>query len=116
MKGQKFDKSILVNLLMSQKPRSAHIFRSVSQSTYITRSIMLGSYPLSHSHDHIFGAKVFPHDGAKPLFHTQVRAIGDAVLVQVVASSRHVRDLMHGPRFHQTSHNKFMKDVLYVYP
>ena len=33
-----------------------------------------------------------------------------------VASSRHVRDLIHGHRFHQTSHIKFMKDVLYVYP
>ena len=32
-----------------------------------------------------------------------------------VGSSRHVRDLSHGPRFHQTSHIKFMKDVLYVY-
>lgn len=33
-----------------------------------------------------------------------------------VASSGHVRDLMHGPCFHQPSHIKFMKDVLYVYP
>jgi uncharacterized cupin superfamily protein len=32
-----------------------------------------------------------------------------------VASSRHVRDLMHDPHFQQTSHIKFMKDVLYVY-
>jgi hypothetical protein len=33
-----------------------------------------------------------------------------------MASSRHVRDLMHGPHFHQTSHIKFMKDMFYVYP
>jgi len=61
------------------QPRSAHIFRSISQSTYITRSIMLGRYPLSRSHVYIFGAEVFPQDGATPLFHKQVRAIGDAV-------------------------------------
>jgi hypothetical protein len=79
VKGQKFDKGILVNPLTSQLRRSAHIFRSISHSTYITRSIMLGNYPLSHSHDHIFGAKVFPQDDATPLFHKQVRAIGDAV-------------------------------------
>jgi hypothetical protein len=61
------------------QPRSAHIFRSISQSTYITRFIMLGNYPLSRSHVHIFGAKVFSQDGATPLFHKQVRAIGDTV-------------------------------------
>jgi hypothetical protein len=61
------------------QPRSAHIFLSISQPTYITPSIVLGNYPLSRSHVHIFGAKVFPQDGATPLFHKQVRAIGDAV-------------------------------------